>query len=125
MSDNVYYPEAWNPEPMAADASVDEQAFPMHVMDVSTAITDGAYGMARMLRRHLPAATVRGLVEEWVTAQRARFVGAEADTALYWPDPPLGFDFWEHHPIFTQPALFDEDWDALEAEVARGGHEDD
>ena len=97
---------------------------PDPVLDVSLAISSGAYDFARLLRPHMPMPMVKALVAAWVEAQRNGYVGGpgkpETIADVDWPAPPIGFSHWCHHPYFTDDPLPPAEWEDLEGEYAAG-----
>ena len=91
---------------------------------MSTAIDGGASDLAFILVHHLPVDAVRGIVAAWVRKQREGWVGGEglpdaiADDC--WPAPPLGFARWADHPLFTEPAVTDAEWEEAATEAETG-----
>jgi hypothetical protein len=95
---------------------------PQSVVDIATAIADGAVGMAELLLSHLPLDQVRTLVEAWVAGERRGWVsGPGAPFCVAddenWPEPPIGFEQWCDHPLFTEQAPTEMEWEELQAEL--------
>ena len=122
---DVKFPELNVKAAVYADGSVyDNPAnLPPGVTDVSVAIFDGAFDLGALLLKHgLPIVEVRYLVDAWIRQQVDGWVGGRPglpDPACSedWPEPPLGFEGWRQHPLFTDISLPDHEWEALLAEA--------
>jgi hypothetical protein len=74
--------------------------------------------LALDLLAHLPAETVRALMDRTVERNRK----AAIEMAFHDGDgPPAGLTSWADHPWFTRPAMADADWQELEEEHLRRG----
>ena len=98
---------------------------PSPVVDVSVAIYGGGFDLARLLlSRRMPIAEVKAIVDSWIREQLDSWLGGPGlpdGAGEDWPDPPLGFDGWHEHPLFTDASLPDHEWAELIAEAAAGG----
>jgi hypothetical protein len=113
------------PAVYADGATYDNPAnLPPAVVDMSTTISGGASDLAFILLQRIGIDRARPIVDEWVQKQLAGWVGGEdlpdaiADDC--WPAPPLGYARWSDHPLFTDPAVTDAEWDEAIAEAKAG-----
>jgi hypothetical protein len=87
----------------------------------AVAIEDGACDMARILAAHLPIDVARNVVDQWVTLQRASWVGgpglpesiAEGDGRPV----PVGHACWFEHPLFDDLTPSARDWGEAAADA--------
>lgn len=107
----------------AIDAVFPSDPLPSEAITASVAIEQGAADLARLLVARMPRDEARDIVDAWVAAQRAGWVGGPGHPVSIaedegWP-LPAGCDRWSDHPLFTGPAISDVDWSEAQAEAPR------